>query len=291
MKILKGMSLLESLRIYMSDNSSSTVCISHIGQRVNHEDNFFINGKYLTFDLQKQMSDIRKYSLIETSFSKINIYAVSDGMGGHNAGEVASRICVEKLAILEREIQNCFSVRNAVSIIQKGIEDINSTICQKSCHDHELSGMGATLVICVECENKYEILNIGDSRVYYFNGKNLIQVTKDNTEGQRLLDLGLLTRKELRSFPARKNLTRYIGYNQPGFILQADEYHIDLDAGVLLLCSDGISDRLSDSKIENILCVEKNLEHAAERLIDEAVSVPDADNATVILIPMRGVIL
>lgn len=271
----------------MSANNPTAVCISHIGKRINHEDNFFINGIYLTSDLQKQMSDIHQRLISESSAPRVYIYAISDGMGGHNAGEVASRICVEKLAILEKEIQHCFSVRDAVSIIQTGISEINSTICQESRHSDELKGMGATLVMLVGCGTEYAILNIGDSRAYYFNGKTLVQITKDHTEGQRLLDLGLLTRKELLAFPARKNLSRYVGYSQAGFVLQADEYYPDFGNGVLLLCSDGISDGLSDSQIENILCTEKNLEHASKRLVDEAVAAPNADNATAILIPLR----
>ena len=147
--------------------------------------------------------------------------------------------------------------------------------------------MGATLVLFVVCGNECAVLNIGDSRAYYsINGK-LVQITKDNTEGQRMLDLGLLTRKELFGFPARKNLNRYIGFAQNGYVLQADEYYPALDGGVVILCSDGISDFVSDARIAEILNLGTNLEVAGKQLIDEAVASQNADNATVMLIPLR----
>ena len=102
-----------------------------------------------------------------------------------------------------------------------------------------------------------------------------------------MLYLGLLTRKELSGFPARKNLNRYIGYGQSGYVLRADEYYPVLEDGIILLCSDGISDFLSDTRISEILCSENNLEIAGKQLINEAVSSHNADNATAILIPLR----
>ena len=74
------------------------ICYFHIGQRPNHEDNFFLNGLYLTPDSQKQMPQKRSGSICDTTRTDVRLFAVSDGMGGHNAGEVASRICVEELA-------------------------------------------------------------------------------------------------------------------------------------------------------------------------------------------------
>lgn len=271
----------------MNDKISSAVCFSHIGKRLNHEDNFLINSLYLTSDSQKQMSDSRCYFISDTTMSKARLLAVSDGMGGHNAGEVASRICVEKLALAHKELQRYNSLKEAVSYLQTVIAEINNTICNLSRKHDELKGMGATLVLFVVCGSDCAILNVGDSRAYHFNNDALIQITKDHTEGQRMLDLGLLTRKELSDFPARKNLNRYIGYGQNGYVLRADEYYPVLQNGVILLCSDGISDFISDARISEILSSENNLEIAGKQLVNEAVAAHNADNATVILIPLR----
>lgn len=271
----------------MNANVYSAVCFSHIGNRSNHEDNFLINGLYLTSDFQKQMSDTRCYFISDTTMSRVRLFAVSDGMGGHNAGEVASRICVEKLAVAHNELQQYNFLKDAVAYLQTVITEINNTVCDLSRKQNELKGMGATLVLFVVCGADYAILNIGDSRAYHYNNDVLIRITKDHTEGQRMLDLGLLTRKELSGFPARKNLNRYIGYDQNGYVLQADEYYPVLDNGVMLLCSDGISDYLPNSRISEILHSANNLESAGKQLINEAVASHNADNATVMLIPLR----
>lgn len=271
----------------MNDKKLSEVCLTHIGKRITHEDNFLFNGLYLTSDTQKQMSDKRCYFCGYNTLSKVRLFAVSDGMGGHNAGEVASRICVEKLAETEKVLQSCYSIKEVVAHLQSSIAEINAVVCEKSRSHKELRGMGATLVLFVVCGADYAILNIGDSRAYHFNNDLLIQITKDHTEGQRMLDLGLLTRKELSDFPARKNLNRYIGYGQNGYVLQADEYYPILDNGVILLCSDGISDYLPDSRISEILNSANSLESAGKQLINEAVSSHNADNATVMIIPLK----
>ena len=147
--------------------------------------------------------------------------------------------------------------------------------------------MGATLVVFVVCGMECAVLNVGDSRAYHFYDGALIQITKDHTEGQRMLDLGLLSRKELLSFPARKNLNRYIGYGQNGYVLRADEYYPVMKNGMVLLCSDGISDFLPSSRIAEILCSDNNLEIVGKQLINEAVAAYNADNTTAILIPLR----
>ena len=271
----------------MNTKLSSAICFSHIGQRSNHEDNFLVNGFYLASDLQRQMSDNRCYFFSEPDLSGVRLYAVSDGMGGHNAGEVASRICVEKLALAQKELQRHDSIKSAVAYLQTVIAEINNTVCNLSHTQDEFKGMGATLVIFVICGKECVVLNIGDSRAYHFNDGELVQITKDHTEGQRMLDLGLLTRKELSGFPARKNLNRYIGYGQSGYVLRADEYYPILEDGVLLLCSDGISDFVSETRIAEILETESNLEIAGKQLINEAIASYNADNATAILIPLR----
>ena len=263
------------------------VCSSHIGKRPNHEDNFLIDGSYLSSDIQKRMSDKRCYFVNGASSSNIHLYAVSDGMGGHNAGEVASRICVERLSLAYNELQQSRSLKEAVTYLQAIIAEINDTVCNMSRKQPELKGMGATLVLLIAYKDEYALLNIGDSRAYYFSDSTITQITKDHTEGQRMLDLGLLTRKELSGFPARKNLNRYIGYNQNGYVLQADEYYPVLENGVVLLCSDGISDFLSNDQIVEILSAASNLEIAVRQLVDKAVSALNADNATAILIPLR----
>lgn len=287
MKILNEANFWTNSQNYMNTKGATAVCFSHIGKRLNHEDNFFLDGSYLPSDIQKQMGKHHYYFASSTASSRVQLFAVSDGMGGHNAGEIASRICVEKLAVAYKELQKSNSMKEAVAYLQTTIAQINNTVCDMSRKHPELKGMGATLILFVVCEKECAVLNVGDSRAYSFYNNTMVQITKDHTEGQRILDLGLLTKKELSSFPARKNLNRYVGYEKSGYVLQADEYYPILENGVMLLCSDGISDFLSDAKIAEILSVESTLEAIGMQLINNATASLNADNATVMLISLR----
>jgi protein phosphatase len=262
-------------------------CVSHIGNRPNHEDNFLFDGRFISTPEQGAMPSgvIRACTVPQ---SGVQFYAVSDGMGGHNAGEAASLICVSKLAALEPTVQNCASIRDVVSLCQKTIADINAEVCQLSRANASQKGMGATLVLLIFCGSECAALNIGDSRAYFFDGTKLTQITKDNTEGQRMLDLNLLSNNELRAFPARKSLNRYIGFDESNFALTADEYAMSIQTGVYMLCSDGVTDSLADDEIADLLRNGEGIETAGRQIISHAVSSETSDNATVILISAEG---
>lgn len=262
------------------------VCASHIGKRPNHEDNFLFNGRYIDADTQAGMPDKKFILFTSDSHANVRFFAVSDGMGGHNAGEVASRICVEKLLMLEQTVRGSTGIRDIVERTESAIAGINETVCEMGRNDAALKGMGATLVIFITCGSDYAVLNIGDSRAYHFDGNKLIRLTRDHTEGQRLLDLGLLSREELKDFPARKNLNRYIGYGANGLILRADEYYPHMESGVVMLASDGITDFITETQIASILSSKKDIAEAAHTLLERAVASDNSDNATVMLIPV-----
>lgn len=134
----------------------------------------------------------------------MRLFAVSDGMGGHNAGEVASRICVEELASAYSMLQRTASLQEAVTFLQEVIAQINEKVCEMSHRRTDLKGMGATLVLMVTYGTELAVLNIGDSRAYQFTDDVMTQITKDHTEGQRMLDIGLLTRKRTFGFSRPK---------------------------------------------------------------------------------------
>lgn len=276
----------QGLKTYMNDKPSA-LCITHIGKRLVHEDNFLFNCHYLTPNEQKKITDSNCHFWYSAKSTRVRLFAISDGMGGHKAGKIASRICVENLAAAETILHRYNSIKEAVAYLQTVIANINDVVCDLSHKNDELNGMGATLVLFVTLGVDCAILNIGDSRAYQLINRELIQITKDHTEGQRMLDLGLLTRKELSDFPDRKNLSRYIGYGQHGYILQADEYYPVIEDGLILLCSDGITDFVTNEQIQEILRSESNIEMAGKRLIDKAVAAPNADNTTLILISLR----
>ena len=263
-------------------------CVSHIGKRRSHEDNFLFSGRYITPTEQKGMLEKQAMYCGEKSAGSVRLFAVSDGMGGHSAGEIASYICVSRLAELESTIQNCSNVKDVVGICKKTIADINSEICAQSLEVPAFRGMGATLVLLIVCGAECAVLNIGDSRAYLFDGVNLTQITKDHTEGQRMLDLKLLTSEEVLKFSARKNVNRYVGFSERGTQLMANEYFFETQRSVIMLCSDGISDFLTDSEIEEFLKADTNIEVIAKNIIERAVTKDGSDNATIILISIKG---
>lgn len=263
-------------------------CISSIGHRNNHEDNFLFNGRYITPAEQKKMT--KKWSVCcdQNISANVRFFVVSDGMGGHNADEVASGICVTRLADLESTVQNCANVKDVVGICQRTISEINNEVCTKSRNLSTLKGMGATLVLLIVCGAEYAVLNLGDSREYFFDGIMLKQITKDHTEGQRMFDLNLLTPSEVEKFPTRKNLNRYIGFDDSGIQLTADEYYIEHQNGGVLLCSNGISDSLANAEIERVLKEGSNIKVAAGNIIACAAAKQGSDNATVIIVSSGG---
>lgn len=262
-------------------------CTSCIGMRPTHEDNFLLNGHIITEDVQKKMSTIRTVQYQSVCSQKVNIIAVSDGMGGHNAGEVASLFCVQALARIEKEVQSCDNLTSVIDILQVEINEINNALSRTSRQNTELAGMGATIVAFVSCGSEYAILNIGDSRAYHYDGEMVSQITVDHTEGQRMLNLGILTRKELMDFPARKNLNRYVGYDSPGYILHADVFKKSFETGIILLCTDGISDNISERDAGEILLGDADIWNASQTLVERAVRTPYSDNATAMLIQLR----
>ena len=162
-----------------------SICFSHIGMRPNHEDNIFLNGKIMDSATQQRMPEIKLIQYQSTSITDTCVFAVSDGMGGHNAGEIASSMCVQEFARVNSQIQCCNSISELVTLIQKSINKANVDICTKSQRYSETRGMGATLVVLAVCGTNCAVLNVGDSRAYVCSGGILTQITKDNTEGQR----------------------------------------------------------------------------------------------------------
>lgn len=266
----------------------NAVCITQIGRRPNHEDNFLLNGRWLTSEMQRQMINGLPVCLKSESSERVQIYMICDGMGGHQAGEVASFLCVEQFHAIREQIQSCATLQKAVDMLQQTVANANTVIFNAGQKDKSLRGMGTTLVLAVIVDGKCAVLHIGDSRAYWFDGNTLSRMTCDHTEGQRMLDLGLLTQRELADFPARKNLNHYVGCKEPGYVLSAEIYELKPQPGILLLCSDGVSDALTDYEIQGILRTQTDLEKAGRQLVSEAVATPQADNATAMLLTLRG---
>jgi len=193
------------------------------------------------------------------------LLAVADGLGGHAAGEVASRLAIVELTeSLKREVS-----------LKEAVMRANQAVHELSHHRPEYWGMGTTIVCAlVDEQGRGEVANVGDSRAYLLTD-HLARITRDNSLVQELVKLGEITEEEAFSHPMKNIVTRAIGLDEK---VEVDIY--DVDGGVLLLCSDGLTDNLRDEEIEVLLKKGEDarglVEVAKERKVSE-------DNITVIV--------
>ncbi len=206
-----------------------------------------------------------------------NLFAVADGMGGHNAGDYASRTAVK---ILKKQAEETESQDPGV-ILQDSIAEMNRVIWERSKEDPELNGMGTTLVAAVINGNVMTVANIGDSRLYVV-GRGLYQVTRDHSLVEELVAQGKLTR-DSAEYQAKKNvITRAIGVGEE---VEADFFEVELAEGEsVLLCSDGLTNMITEEEIFSIISRGLPLEDRAAALVEAANLSGGRDNIAVILI-------
>ena len=181
--------------------------------------------------------------------SNISIFIVADGMGGHNAGEVASRIA--KDTVLEYII-NHYSDGSMEHILEASINEANKAVHKYSLLNDNCSGMGTTLTVAVVKNNKLFIANVGDSGCYITVGGKLKKVTKDHSLVQELLDNGTITKEEALNHPIKNVITRAIGTK---VTVKSDIYILDLEGiSKVILCSDGLTNEVNEDEMLNIIC-------------------------------------
>lgn len=207
-----------------------------------------------------------------------NLFIVADGMGGHNAGDTASRMCVEEVV---SQIEKSTKV-TPIGILEQAVAAANEKVYQTSLEDKSLQGMGTTIVATVVLGDTAYIINVGDSRLYVYKD-TLRQVTVDHSLVEEMVQSGKLHKEDMRTHPNKNIITRALGTNVD---VKADCFEIEVNEGdVLLLCSDGLSNMLEDEKMEMIIRENKdNMKAAGERLVKEANDAGGKDNISVVLI-------
>ena len=206
-----------------------------------------------------------------------NIFIVADGMGGHNAGDFASRYAVETIV---GEVKASFE-KNPTIILGKAIDKANACIRQKAGGDKTLMGMGTTIVIAT-CIGKYlEVANVGDSRLYLVNDR-IEQVTIDHSLVEEMIQRGGIDRSSARNHPDKNIITRALGARNT---IEADFFNLELEAGdIVLLCSDGLTNMVEDEDIRRVLKSGRDLKERAETLVQMANDNGGKDNISVIII-------
>lgn len=207
-----------------------------------------------------------------------SVYVVADGMGGHNAGEVASKMATESVIDFFRinYTNDCKQ-----DILVDAVEFANKQVFKNASSLSEFNGMGTTLVIGAVYDDIIQIANVGDSSCYGFNKNGLEKITKDHSLVQELLDSGTITEQEAMNHPKKNVITRAIGTT--GYVM-TDIFSIKKDKyECFMLCSDGLTNEVTEEKIESILKDEKDLTKASEELIGCARENGGRDNITVML--------
>ncbi len=206
-----------------------------------------------------------------------NLYIVADGMGGHKAGEYASRYTVERVVAAVARSKN----EEPIQILQEAIERANEILVNESGKDIAKAGMGTTLVILTIDKGKALVANVGDSRLYYV-GDGIIQVTKDHSYVQEMVSAGKMKAAEAKKHKNKNIITRAIGAAKD---VEADYFEVEVKEGdKLLLCSDGLTNMIEDMEIFSIIRSKKTIEEEVKALVTKANQNGGRDNITALIV-------
>lgn len=208
------------------------------------------------------------------------VFAVADGMGGHLAGEVASRMAIEAVQRMakDNDVPGIAALRDAVA-------GAHETILTHAQSHIECAGMGTTLSVLWLSRSYAYIAHVGDSRIYRLRAGSLSQITQDHSLVEELVRAGLITREQARTHPRRNIITRALGThgeNEPDLLVTDVQ-----DGDLFLLCTDGLTGMVTDAQIERIL-LDNDMEAAADALLAAALDAGGRDNVTLILCERRG---
>ena len=226
---------------------------------------------------KRQVNQDYVYASEEPVGNLPNLFVVADGMGGHNAGDFASSFAVQTLVHTIQEDEN----QNPIKIIRNAVEEANRKVLEESKLHVEMSGMGTTMVLVTIIDDYAYVANVGDSRLYLIEDQ-ILQITKDHSLVQEMVRRGLITKEEAREHPDKNIITRVLGI---GPEIEVDFFDIHLkENSVLLLCSDGLSNMVSDEDIWRIVNTSREMKEAGMRLVSLANENGGKDNIAVVLV-------
>jgi len=218
---------------------------------------------------------------------KVQIFLVSDGMGGHPGGSLAAdrvtTILPQQLRAVVAEAAD-LAAPPAVARVVAAVRRLSRTIRQEGARQPDTAGMGATLVLAMIRAEQVLVVHLGDSRAYLLHQHRLTRLTKDHTAAELLLESGVISAQQAARHPARGQLTRYMGMS--GKALPEARLASLHPGDRILLCSDGLTRMLSDEQLRVILTREPNPQQACRRLIERANESGGRDNITALIVAM-----
>ena len=207
-----------------------------------------------------------------------NLFLVADGMGGHNAGDYASQMTVETIV----EKASVSGETEPRRILEEAITAANARVRQEARRLPELEGMGTTIVAAVCDGARLFVANVGDSRLYVENSREIVQITRDHSWVEEMVRRGDIPRNEARNNERKNIITRAVGAEEA---VQADYFQVTLEEGdIVLMCTDGLTNMLEDEEIRMMLESSRDIVEKAERLVWEANERGGSDNISVVLI-------
>ena len=216
---------------------------------------------------------------------KVGVYVLADGMGGHEGGEMASNIAVKTIAKILYSAYADRQKKNFQQIVHRALQKANEEIILFRKGDINLSSMGTTVVISIFLDKVFYYTHLGDSRAYlYKKEESLIQLTTDNSLVMEMVKQGMISEDEARTHNLRHIVTRYLGIPE---LLLPEVQRCDIEINdCIILCSDGLSNMLSDKEILSILRgnISRDPQSVCNTLVDRANKNGGEDNISVIVI-------
>ncbi len=223
------------------------------------------------------------------------LVVLADGMGGHNAGEIASGITVSLIAADMKHSLESMRPEDrgeggedvGVILLRENVQKANATVYHKSQSQSQYAGMGTTVVAGLFYDNRLAVAHVGDSRMYRLRGEIFEPITRDHSLLQEQIDRGMLSQKDARLSKNKNLITRAVGVD-PSVDVEMQCHAVQV-GDIYLLCSDGLNDMVEDDEIGNTLqMLRANLQLVARRLIEMANDNGGRDNASIILIKVIG---
>ena len=227
---------------------------------------------------KRQLNEDYVYARTEALGMLPNLFIVADGMGGHKAGDHASRETVE---LITEQVSDSRQVEPK-EILKQAIEVANRKVYQDARHSIELEGMGTTAVAATVWEDKMLVMNVGDSRLYLVNQEEIRQITVDHSLVEEMVKKGVLAKEDARTHPKKNIITRAVGVMST---VEPDFFEVEWKPGDrILMCSDGLCNMLEDNELWLIVNSVGSLEEKAKMLVDAANGNGGKDNISVILV-------
>lgn len=227
--------------------------------------------------LRKKRNEDSYY--IPYSNANVQLAIVADGIGGYNAGDIASKKTVE---VVSNIINQKYNISNPSLLLLDSIQKANEAVLEYAKTHEFCEGMGTTIVAALHSGKKWLIANIGDSRAYLYSKKKLSQITVDHSLVQEMYEEDSITTEEMRTNPYRNIITRAIGTD---YDVNPDIFYTELKNNeMLLLCSDGLIEHLTDDAILEIINTGDEFKDIPKLLVERANNLGGLDNTTVVVL-------